>query len=802
MDEALLSWCDATLSSVKKQMPAGKASSDSTSETISVVEAAAFLRMTELRGIPFDAALERCGPPALSNVPSLKSSVATCPLTRTTPPEVLGSIHEYCAGQSGLPRAPSASRRSRPRKVGGIFYTPQHVIDYIVDQTLSRRLERMEPDQVASLKVLDPAVGCAAFLLTAYRSLMVWHWNWFTAHEPDQWPDDLAMTRQGWRLTFRRRRDILLNNLFGVDLDGGAIEVAQRTLWLELIDGSDESPVCEFGDVDWTQLSSNLKQGHSLVGPAFREFDAGSNSAPSTRGFSWEQQFPKVAASGGFDLVIGNPPYRRERNFKRELDEIGNSPLGRYRAPRMDLWYYFVHRGIDLLRDGGTLSYITNAYWLQGTGAEKLIETLRDTVHLDELFLLRDQPLFPGVFGQHSIMRLTKCSSNEPTTIKVVPPDAALSPETFAIGTASVRQYSKSQGSLFSGTRLDVLPAADELLAKLSRWPQLKELGIVRQGIAENPSTINRRTIERFSDAAGAREWVLGEGVFSLQPHEVHLLDLSPHESELLRPYHDLCDLGRYWSATKPSRQLIYSTRTTCPVIDDCPSLHRHLGRFQVILDARRETKTGSNCWWHLHWPRDERLWRSSKLIALQMATRPSLVPTFGPTYVPFSAHVFVPAAETREDLRYLSGLLNSRILWAWFEHHAKRRGVGLELNGHVLEKAPIRRIDFNDPEDVQFHDKLTRLVDRRIQLQQLHVEQRSDISRIELSDVSNEIETIESEIDYLVSTLYRLDLVDVDLANEITQAPSKNARSPIALGQSGCWSGGGPGRSAAKQIR
>src|SRR6185503_6653749 len=85
---------------------------------------------------------------------------------------------------------------------------------------------------------------------------------------------------------------------------------------------------------------------------------------------NWPTAFPNVAAAGGFDLVIGNPPYLRERDSKREFDRIAHSPLGkRWRTARMDLWHYFLHRGLDLLKPGGRLSFIVNSYWTSSTAA-------------------------------------------------------------------------------------------------------------------------------------------------------------------------------------------------------------------------------------------------------------------------------------------------------------------------------------------------------------------------------------------------------------------------------------------------
>jgi adenine-specific DNA-methyltransferase len=733
-----------------------------------LVEAAAFLKLTGLRGL--HSPREFIGHTRIPwSYDTLATIVDDCPLQLNSPIETLGSIHEQFVTKRNVSVRSSSSRRSTARKTGGVYYTPQPVIDYIVSQTVGRRLAEMTPESVVGIKILDPAAGCGAFLLTTYRYLIDWHLRWYLDHSPNDWSADVTRTNRGWRLTARKCRSILGNHIFGVDLDQTAIEISKRILWLTAVDHSAEQSFSDPEPLNENWLCSNLKQGNSLIGPAFDDTDSIDRSSSGKSRFVWTNEFPQIAARSGFDIVIGNPPYRRERDFKQELDEINATALGKYHSPRMDLWYYFVHRGVQLLRPGGILSFITNAYWTNGTGAEKLIASLQDEVHLDDLFLLNNQAIFPGVSGQHLIFRLAKSPSTLPTTITIVPRDLTISLTEIFASNSPLRSYTKTRDQLFQENRLDVWPPSDRFLAKMNRFSRLIELGVVRQGIAENPAAINQRTIARFPEAAVTHKWQLDEGVFSLQDGEVASLALTPHEAQLLRPYHDLCDLGRYWAATTPSRHLIYSTRTTCPDISQYPILRRHLKRFREILDTRRETRSGSNQWWHLHWPRDERIWLANKLVSIQMAVRPSFVPSMVPTYVSFSANVFVPSPDMREDLRYLSGLLNSRILWAWFIHHAKHRGVGLELNGHVLEQAPIRRIDFQNPIEIEQHDKLVSLVDQRLDQERRRLE-LSDENRI---DIAGEICSTERDIDSIVGCLYGLDEDDVELVTEITSSVS-----------------------------
>jgi adenine-specific DNA-methyltransferase len=768
MDAAVKRWCLETLASARRCSSAESgrlAISDSAATAEWFVETAAFAKLAESRGIETDDPFDRLRETTRGKMVALKPLAESCPLDSETPVEVLGAIHEFLVSRRVKSSSSSPDRSSPSRKSRGVFYTPQPVIDYMIEQTLGRQLNQKSPDQVETFTILDPAAGCGAFLASVYRYLIQWYLNWFVEHDPESRPSDVVLSRRGWQLTRQRCQSILSNNIYGVDLDFAAIEVARRILWLTQMEFSADSIETDSDPLTRDFEVAHLKQGHALTGPAFESHrDEPGNSDTSHR-FVWADAFPDVAGRGGFDIVIGNPPYRRERNFKQELDDIGETGLGKYRSPRMDLWYYFVHRGIQLVRDGGMLSFITNAYWLNGTGAEKLIAALRDEVHVDELFHLRAVPVFPGVQGQHLIFRLSKSARDQDTTIKIVANESSPSLLSVFDETTPIRKFAKTRLQLFRKGTLDIWPDADRFLEKLRTFPQLMELGLIRQGIAENPATINRRTIERFRDFPASADWKLGEGVFSLQDDEVERLGFSEHEARLLRPYHDLCDLGRYWSARRPSRRLIYATRKTCPEICNYPAIEKHLARFRSILDARRETQLGSNRWWHLHWPRNEDLWLANKLVALQMAVRPSFVPALEPTYVSFSANVFVPSASTQEELHYLCGILNSRVIWTWLQYHAKYRGIGLELNGHVLEQIPIRRINFENVNDVRHHDKLVSLVTHRLQLERT----LSAVRPRQSPDVDDEILKTEAEIDELVSVLYQLETFDVELVNETT---------------------------------
>lgn len=611
-----------------------------------VVEGLVFRQMCRQRGLPASEMAEPLDE-------RFEGFIAEVLDGDTWPVDVLGSIHERLVGRRLTLETNGRWRiaeHRRTKKNAGVFYTPAYVCQYMAENVLA--------DHQGSLpqRILDPSCGGGAFLLAAYHRLR--------RQFPSVAPERLA------------------GCLHGVDVDSEAVQVARRSLWLEALTAC--RPAGKTAQCLAERLNAQITCGDVLLDPA-------------------------IEAAGPFDVIVGNPPYRRELHTKTFLDRIAATDFGRrYRSPRMDLWYYFLHRGLELLAPGGRLSFIVGAYWTKGRGAGKLIAALRQNAHLDEIFMLGRLQVFPNVAGQHLILTLTKQTAAGPTLVKTVAPDDASDAEPFVRGLAPVQVFSKTADQLFHAGGLDLEPPCDELLARLEQLPPLAAFGQIRQGIAENPASVTERTNRQHGNP-----WTVGEGVFVLTETELARLNLTGEERSLVRPYHDLCDLGRYRLAPTPSRWLIYTTAKNCPDIRPFPGLHRHLERFRPIMAQRRETRQRRRAWWQLHWPRDESLWTSAKLLCVQMAARPAFVPATEPAYVPFSVNVFVPARDTREHLYYLAAVLNSRLLWTWARHHAKRRGVGLELNGHVLARAPIRPIDFAHPADVARHDRLVRLVSR-----------------------------------------------------------------------------------------
>jgi len=240
------------------------------------------------------------------------------------PPDILGHVYERFLGK--VIRLTPGHRvkieeKAEVRKAGGVYYTPSYIVDYIVQNTLGKLLEGKTPDEAKTIRVLDPACGSGSFLLGAYQYLLDWHLRFYLGADLEK----LARAKQPpvfrdrkgeWRLTAQKKKEILLNSVFGVDLDAQAIEVSKLSLLLKVLEGETEETVNAalklFQDRALPDLGNNIRHGNSLIGTDYRTFGQMQlqlGEGDELHEFDWPSAFPQAFRSGGFDVVIGNPPY-------------------------------------------------------------------------------------------------------------------------------------------------------------------------------------------------------------------------------------------------------------------------------------------------------------------------------------------------------------------------------------------------------------------------------------------------------------------------------------------------------------
>ncbi|MDA8422058.1 MAG: N-6 DNA methylase [Nitrospiraceae bacterium] len=325
--------------------------------------------------------------------------------------DILGQVYEQFLGKViRLTAGHQAKVEEKPevRKAGGVYYTPKYIVDYIVKNTVGKLLEGqgsggkgqgVTPKEAAKLKILDPACGSGSFLLGAYQYLLDWHLKWYVDNEPEkltkikqptiyQGPSRDPRT-PNWHLTTSEKKRILLNNIYGVDIDSQAVEVTKLSLLLKVLEGENNQTLANqlrmFHERALPDLGDNIKCGNSLIGPDFYQQQTMLDDEERYRVnvFDWEKEFPLIfpprpqgegRGEGGFDAVIGNPPYifTREQLSGEERQYFAT----RYQLSweKHNTFMLFMERLLWLLGKNGKGGFIVPNSWLTIESAKLLRE--------------------------------------------------------------------------------------------------------------------------------------------------------------------------------------------------------------------------------------------------------------------------------------------------------------------------------------------------------------------------------------------------------------------------------------------
>ncbi len=297
------------------------------------------------------------------------------------PADILGQVYERFLGKViRLTEGHRAKVEDKPevRKAGGVYYTPKYIVDYIVQNTVGKLLEGKTPDQAAKLKVLDPACGSGSFLIGAYQYILDWHLDWYKANgaeklskgkNPPICGQKFEDGSFGWRLTTEKRKEILLNNIYGVDIDRQAVEVTKLNLLLKVLEQETTQDLFTRLKRVLPDLVHNIKCGNSLVESDFYEGKKGlfdMEESYRVNAFDWDKQFPQIikwkdktnhvlAGGYGFDAVIGNPPYVLTEDEIQKIYLQGKYLLS---SGKPDLYHFFIEKSLTILKNNGFFGYI------------------------------------------------------------------------------------------------------------------------------------------------------------------------------------------------------------------------------------------------------------------------------------------------------------------------------------------------------------------------------------------------------------------------------------------------------------
>lgn len=667
----------------------------------------------------------------------------------------LNEIEEFSAEIQGTINDNSRSKR----KKDGVFYTPKYITQYIVENTIGtlcnekrKELDILEiefedsfrtkdnslsikgknlyqkltnyKDWLINLKIIDPACGSGAFLNQALNFLIAEHTT----------IDDIIaeLTNAPLRL-FDVDKNILENNLFGVDINEESVEIAQLSLWLRTARK----------DRKLSSLNNNIKCGNSLL----------------TENFDWHKEFPSIMKNGGFDVVIGNPPYIKEYTNRQAFDGLHEHYC--YQG-KMDLWYFFGALALEIVKkDIGLIGYIAPNNWITNSGASKFRNIVINKGKLIKFIDFGDFKVFDSAGIQTMIYIMKRSNDNQKYNFeyakvlnsKIKHADAQLflenvKDERFEYFTTEIEKAKYIDKPInFINAGLTIL--VNKIKSKQNFVFDNKEIA---QGIVPPQDFLNKKNQEILGE-----DYKVGEGIFNLSHQEYNELNLTPKEKELVKPFFTTNELGRFYGIPKNKLWVIYTNSSfkNIETIEPFPNLKNHLDRFVEII-------TSDNKPYGLHRAREEKFFNGEKIISVRKCARPTFTFTDFDCYV---SQTFFSIKTVRLNQKYLTGLLNSNLIAFWLKYKGKMQG-----DLYQVDKEPLLNLPVIKPTD-EIQTEISELVTQIIEQKQKQIDYSTLLDKAkaennfereiqlekELADMIKTIESAENLINELVYKLYEM---------------------------------------------
>lgn len=668
------------------------------------------------------------------------------------PAEILGQVYEQFLGKvirlTGGHRA-VVEDKPEVKKAGGVFYTPAYIVDYIVRETVGKLVESRAPKQVSKLRVLDPACGSGSFLVGAFQFLLDWHRDWYVAAGPAKHTKEIYQGAGGqWLLTTAEKKRILLNNIYGVDIDSQAVEVTKLSLLLKVLERENreslERQLRLLHERALPDLGGNIKCGNSLIGPDFydqRQMTLlDEEEQYRINAFDWKAEFAEIfkGKEGGFDAVIGNPPYVRIQAMKEwnplEVEHykraFAAAAQGNY-----DIYVVFVERALSLLTPTGQLGFIIPSKFLTTDYGEPLRELVSEAKSLHKLVDFGHELVFPRVSTYTVLLFLSRKANLSVSYLPIHPQELG------AEAGESEREWQIDSSKFGSAPWLFQNDASASLIEKLldGTVPLLELPAQMSRGSSTGADNVFILTVQ--GDRLCGRD---------AAPVEV--------EEELLRIPLYASDFNRYLFRPAADERILfpymvgeegYELIPEAQMRTDFPKALAYLRSRRSALDKRKQ----SGAWYGFSASRSLNIHDRASLVVPLLANRGMVakLPSDRKRYCLMASGGFsitFSADQSIDD--YVLGLLNSRLLFWYLKRISNRfRGGWITCTKQYLGQMPIRQA--RSPDE---RERVAALVGELIRL-------RADDQRPQSPDArtrsARQLELAERQLDRLVYELYGL---------------------------------------------
>lgn len=565
---------------------------------------------------------------------------------------ILGHIFEQSISDLEELKQVGVSRRKKE----GVYYTPQYITDYICRNTIIPYLSKLNVSTVHELineyvddikelekkfteiKILDPACGSGAFLIKAIDILLEIHKEIQNVKESTgEYSTGGQFQLTKWNEE-EELKNIIENNIYGVDINPESIGITQLSLFLKLASNHRKL----------SGLSKNIKVGNSLI----------KDKSLEEKAFLWEDAFPEILnpliENKGFDIVLGNPPYVSLET----LSDDYKSGLKHYPcyAGKADLLYFFYNKGIDLLKQDGVLCFITSRYFLEATHAKDLRKYILENCTIELLLDLSTVDVFKDIGIHTSILKLNKTNKEKSDFLwKKIDNEKNLNNEKLI----KINQSALTSEQWVLGDKQNI--QIYEKIKSTKNSIMLSEIAEIEQGVKTGLNKAFEVTLET--------------------------IDSKKLEKKFIRKLAKNSDIHKYF-IKEPDIFLIYTSDLFIP--KSGPNILQHLENYKEDLLKRVETGKVTYPWYRLQRPRRQKLFDASEKILVPYRSRKNTFAydsdqKIGKTDV----HVIV-VQDVHFNTKYLLGILNSKLMNYFYSFIGRKKGDIFEYFVEPLKKIPI----------------------------------------------------------------------------------------------------------------
>ncbi|MCD4772336.1 MAG: N-6 DNA methylase, partial [Bacteroidales bacterium] len=632
------------------------------------------------------------------------------------PADILGSVYERFLGKTiRLTKAHYAKIEEKPevRKAGGVYYTPKYIVDYIVENTIGKLIKDKTPKDVEKIKIVDPACGSGSFLIGAYQYLLDWHLQFYTGNTPPKKRDN-PLTPDG-NLTTAEKKRILLNNIYGVDIDAQAVEVTKLNLLLKALEGETNASVNKqltfFNERVLPNLGDNIKCGNSLIGNDFydNQLELFPEQIKKINAFDWDKAFPEIFKNGGFDVVIGNPPYVFGRDWKAlGIGEDQKRFLGScYKSSpyQLDMFSIFMEKAIELCAIKGFVGYIVPNVWLTNTYSSSTRSfILQNSSNLE--LTAPPKNVFSGITVDTIIYTLSKSlKAGKNFTIK------RLSNTSLEkVGTFETSKYADGEEPISTSLNNKAISFLNKIK---DNKKSLGDLANITRGV--HPYRIGGYGKSAFRDGHQIKRDV-DERPFHCQ-----------QQKNGFRPFIYGKDLKRF-----------------------CPPL------------ATDFIKYGS---W-LAEPRNPKFFEGDRIYSRKiLGPRLKITIEKGDTVVDQQVYITKPNLDSH-SIEYYAAILGSRMMAYFIRNYFDERSDAFpQIKVGQLKSLPIVLVDLRDKSQKEVHDKITNAISNLFKLNAQLINTKLETQRQQLQRA---IDHAENKIDELVYGLYGLTEEEIGIVENL----------------------------------